>query len=62
VAYGARSSDSKIPGKVGRIVRDVFMRLAFRYLVTERSLAWMYGHRIDWDAQVARASDPLLAV
>jgi hypothetical protein len=29
------------------------MRLAFRYLVTERSLGWMYGHRIDWDRSVA---------
>ncbi len=62
VAYGARSSDSKIPGKVGRIARDAFMRLAFRFFVTERQLAWMYGHRIDWDASVAPASDPLPAV
>lgn len=62
VAYGARSSDSKLAGGVGRILRDAFMRLAFRYLVTERSLAWMYGHRIDWEASVATAADPLPAV
>lgn len=61
VAYGARSSDSKIPTGIGRMVRDAFMRLAFRYLVTERSLAWMYGHRIDWDASAATAAKPLRA-
>ena len=61
VAYGARSSDSKIPTGIGRMVRDAFMRLAFRYLVTERSLAWMYGHRIDWDTSAATAAKPLPA-
>ena len=28
------------------------MTLVFRYLVTERSTAWMTGHRIDWEAPV----------
>ncbi len=48
VAYGARSSSSKTPGRLGAVVRDSFMRVAFRYLITERSLAWMYDHRICW--------------
>ncbi len=51
VAYGARSSSSKTPGRVGSLFRDAFMRLAFRYLITDRSLAWMYDHRIDWGAR-----------
>ncbi len=46
VAYGARSSSSKTPGRSGHPVRDVFMRVAFRYFVTEEKLAWMYDHRI----------------
>jgi len=49
VAYGARSSSSKTPGRIGGLFRDAFMRVAFRYLITDRSLAWMYDHRIEWD-------------
>jgi 2-polyprenyl-6-methoxyphenol hydroxylase-like FAD-dependent oxidoreductase len=52
VAQGARSSSSKTPGRIGSLFRDAFMRLAFRYLITERSLAWMYDHRIDRGAAV----------
>jgi 2-polyprenyl-6-methoxyphenol hydroxylase-like FAD-dependent oxidoreductase len=52
VAYGARSSSSKTPGRIGSLFRDVFMRFAFHYLITDRSLAWMYGHRIRWDEPV----------
>jgi 2-polyprenyl-6-methoxyphenol hydroxylase-like FAD-dependent oxidoreductase len=53
VAYGARSSSSKTPGRIGSLFRDAFMRLAFRYLITDRSLAWMYDHRIRWGEPVA---------
>lgn len=49
VAYGARSSSAKIPGTLGRVARDTFLRVAFRFMITERGLDWMYGHRIDWD-------------
>jgi 2-polyprenyl-6-methoxyphenol hydroxylase-like FAD-dependent oxidoreductase len=62
VAYGARSSSAKIPGRIGRVARDVFLRVAFRYLVTERSVAWMYGHRIDWDAPVPAGGRAIAAV
>ena len=62
VAHGARSSSAKIPGRVGRVARDAFLRLAFRHLITERSLAWMYGHRIDWDAPVGTARRAVPAV
>ena len=61
VAHGARSSSAKTPGRFGRFARDTFLRLALRYLITERSLAWMYGHRIDWDATVG-AGEALVAV
>ena len=46
VAVGARSSSSKIPGRVGRLLRDAMMRLVFRYAVTERSSEWISGYRV----------------
>jgi 2-polyprenyl-6-methoxyphenol hydroxylase-like FAD-dependent oxidoreductase len=61
VAHGARSSSTKTPGAIGRIARDAFLRVVFRFLVTERGLAWMYGHRIDWDAPLP-STRPALAV
>jgi 2-polyprenyl-6-methoxyphenol hydroxylase-like FAD-dependent oxidoreductase len=52
VAQGARSSSSKVPGGLGRLVRDLMLPLLFRFVVTEKSLAWMYDYRVDWDAAV----------
>jgi 2-polyprenyl-6-methoxyphenol hydroxylase-like FAD-dependent oxidoreductase len=49
VAAGARSSSSKIPGRAGRVVRDAMMRLVFRFVVTDRSSAWITGHRVQWE-------------
>ena len=59
VAQGARSSSSKTPGPVGRFLRDLLLPVVFRFLVTDRSLAWMYDHHIDWDTPT-RQSDPAL--
>ena len=53
VAAGARSSSSKIPGPVGRRVQERVLRFAFRHLVSEKSTAWMSGHRIEWESPVA---------
>jgi 2-polyprenyl-6-methoxyphenol hydroxylase-like FAD-dependent oxidoreductase len=53
VAYGARSSSTKTPGPVATVFRDALLRLVFRMFVTERSLEWMYGHRVGWDERVA---------
>lgn len=52
VAAGARSSSSKIPGPVGRRFQELMLRFAFRYIVTERRIAWINGHRIQWDEPV----------
>jgi 2-polyprenyl-6-methoxyphenol hydroxylase-like FAD-dependent oxidoreductase len=54
VAQGARSSSSKAAGPIGRIVRDTMLPFVFRYLVTERSLAWMFDYHIDWNSRIAR--------
>ncbi len=59
VAYGARGSSAKIPGGIGRTIRDLMLRLVFRYLVTERSTAWMYDHRVAWDEPLS--ADPKAA-
>ncbi|WP_258724492.1 FAD-dependent oxidoreductase [Cellulomonas sp. NS3] len=53
VAAGARSGSAKIAGPLGRRVQDLVMPLVLRHVVTDRSTAWMYDHRIDWDARVA---------
>ena len=38
-----------MPGRVGRVVRDAMLRFLFRYVVTDRSMAWMYDYRVEWD-------------
>jgi FAD-dependent urate hydroxylase len=50
VAQGARTGSAKTPGPVGRVLRDLLLPLVFRFLVTDRSLAWIYDHHLDWDA------------
>jgi 2-polyprenyl-6-methoxyphenol hydroxylase-like FAD-dependent oxidoreductase len=52
VAAGARSSSSKIPGPVGRRFQELMLRFAFRYLITDRSTAWINNHRIRWEDTV----------
>jgi 2-polyprenyl-6-methoxyphenol hydroxylase-like FAD-dependent oxidoreductase len=48
VAFGARSSSAKVPGPFGRVLRDVALRVVFRFAVTDASMAWLYDHRVDW--------------
>ena len=50
VAQAARTSSAKTPGPLGRILRDLTLPLVFKLLVTDRSMAWIYDHHIDWDA------------
>jgi 2-polyprenyl-6-methoxyphenol hydroxylase-like FAD-dependent oxidoreductase len=52
VTQGARTGSAKTPGPVGRVLRDLALPLVFRFLVTDRSQAWIYGHHIDWAAPV----------
>jgi 2-polyprenyl-6-methoxyphenol hydroxylase-like FAD-dependent oxidoreductase len=54
VAAGARSSSSKIPGPVGRRFQELMLRFVFRYVITDRSTAWINGHRIQWDDPAGR--------
>ena len=57
VRAGARSSSSKTPGRFGRVVRDALMPLVFRYVVTDRSVAWMSDHRVHLDDRVECGGD-----
>jgi FAD-dependent urate hydroxylase len=63
VAQGARSGSAKTPGPAGRVLRDLLLPLVFRFLVTDRSQAWIYDHHLDWDTPITRPpgrSDPAL--
>jgi 2-polyprenyl-6-methoxyphenol hydroxylase-like FAD-dependent oxidoreductase len=52
VAQGARTGSAKTPGPAGRVLRDLALPLVFKLLVTDRSMAWIYQHHIDWDTPV----------
>jgi FAD-dependent urate hydroxylase len=56
VAQGKRTGSAKTPGPVGRVVRDLALPLVFKLLVTERSMAWIYDHHLDWDARLVATS------
>lgn len=56
VAWGARGSDSKVPGAFGRVARDLMVRLVFRFVITEKSLAWMYDYRVGRDEPLPEAA------
>jgi len=53
VAQGARTSNSKAAGPVGRVIRDLMMPLILKRVASGESLAWMHDYHIDWDAKVA---------
>jgi 2-polyprenyl-6-methoxyphenol hydroxylase-like FAD-dependent oxidoreductase len=50
VADGARTGRAKTQGPVGRALSGILLPLVFRFLVTEKSRAWIYDHHLDWDA------------
>ena len=56
VRAGARSSSSKIPGRVGRVFQEAVLRLVFGALVTDRSVAWMTDYRVSDEVATRTAS------
>lgn len=50
VRHGRRSGDGKAHGPVAAALRDLLLPTIMRRMVAADSLAWMYDHRIDWDA------------
>ena len=60
VAYGAERNNSKMPGPVGRIVRDLMLPMIFKRTSSPkamRELAWLFDHHIDWDDTRTNGSD-----
>ncbi len=54
VAFGARGANQKAPGRVGRVVRDLILPLAFAKAAKDggASMAWVQGHHIDFDEPI----------
>jgi FAD-dependent urate hydroxylase len=50
VAQGKRNGDGKTLGPVMRHVLPLVLKL---YRPSEKSMDWLYGHRIDWQAPAA---------
>ncbi len=49
VAQGKKNGDSKAPGPLGRIFRDLILKLVFKRISSTRDqYKWVYEHRIDW--------------
>jgi 2-polyprenyl-6-methoxyphenol hydroxylase-like FAD-dependent oxidoreductase len=46
VAVGARSSSSKIPGRIGRVPMEAMLTVVFRHVVTDRAQDWITGYRV----------------
>jgi len=59
VAYGARTSNQKAPGPVGRFLRDMLLPVVFRFFVTDESARWMYDYRVsdDFDTTLAGSAE-----
>jgi FAD-dependent urate hydroxylase len=53
VAHGARTSNSKAAGPVGRVLRDLMMPMILKRVANGGSLAWMHDYHIDWSQKVA---------
>jgi 2-polyprenyl-6-methoxyphenol hydroxylase-like FAD-dependent oxidoreductase len=53
VAHGARTSNSKAAGPLGRALRDLMLPMILKRVASGGSLAWMHDHHIDWDEKVA---------
>ncbi len=57
VKAGARSSNAKAAGPVGRVIRDALLPIMFQRAEKSvgSSLTWMHGHHIEWDTAVGAA-------
>jgi 2-polyprenyl-6-methoxyphenol hydroxylase-like FAD-dependent oxidoreductase len=58
VRFGARGANSKAPGRIGRVVRDLILPRAFAKAAKDggASMAWLQGHHIDFDEPVRPVS------
>jgi FAD-dependent urate hydroxylase len=59
VAQGARTSSTKTPGPLARVLRDLALPVVFKLLVTDKSQAWIHDHHIDWETPITPAPGSL---
>ncbi|MBF9128929.1 FAD-dependent monooxygenase [Plantactinospora sp. S1510] len=60
IAMGARSNRDKAAGPLGRMLRDLLMPVAMKFVKPEK-FAWQFDYRIDWDQPVPAAGSPVPA-
>ncbi len=55
VAHAAKTSSMKVPGPVGRVLRDLMMPFFLRRVASSgsASLAWLHSHHIEWEEPAA---------
>ena len=59
VVFGAERNASKMPGTIGRIIRDLVLPTIFKRHSSPKAmseLAWLFDHHIEWDDAGALAS------
>ncbi|ONI80286.1 monooxygenase [Saccharothrix sp. ALI-22-I] len=54
IAQAARTNRNKAAGPIGRVLRDVMMPLAFKF-VDPAKFTWQFDHRIEWDDTLSHA-------
>jgi FAD-dependent urate hydroxylase len=53
IANGRKADNTKSPGPVARVLRDLTMPTIMKLLVKPEKFAWQIDYRIDWDAAVS---------
>lgn len=53
VQQGRRNGSGKAPGIVGRVMRDLFMPIALKYIAKRDSQRWIFDHQIDFTSKIA---------
>lgn len=60
-ARAQRANSEKVAGPVGRVLRDVTLPLVMKLLAKPEKMAWQYGYRVDWDANLLHNLDGIQA-
>jgi FAD-dependent urate hydroxylase len=53
VAWATRMNRNKMPGRMGRAIRDLVLPLILGRQGSAESQRWIFDHHIEWDARVA---------
>ena len=57
VAHGKRNGNGKAPGPIGRVIRDLALRMVFRRGSQPLgAMRWLFEHHIDWETPVAASA------